>query len=97
MSKRRSTNYPPEQKASAIQLALQSDKPLAQIAKDLNIPSNTLYTWIKQAKSDGPTSEEKAKQDKLHQQLKELQKENKRLKTERDILKKAAAYFARED
>ena len=71
-----------------------SDKPLSQLAKDLGVSEQTLRTWRKQAQvdrweSDGLTSEQL-------EELRRLRRENRTLQMEREVLKKAAAFFARE-
>ena len=80
----------------AVRLALSSAQPYAKTARDLGIKETSLYTWISKHKSrseKGPTK--KADVDFLAQ-IRELQKENLRLKEEREILKKAAKFFANE-
>jgi transposase len=96
MAKRKRTSFNAEQKAEAIKIAKTSGKPVAQIARDLDLAPNTLHNWLKQdqidAKPDprGPlTSEERA-------ELTQLRRDLKRVEMERDFLKKAAAFFARE-
>ncbi|MEX2107504.1 MAG: IS3 family transposase [Solirubrobacterales bacterium] len=79
--------YPPEFRREAVQLARTSDKPIAQIARDLGVSGQTLHTWIKQAdvdagKREGLTSEER-------EELRRLRRENRTLLQEREILKKA--------
>ena len=88
--------YTPEFKASAVKLAIESDQPVFKTANELGVNANTLHTWISkyrgpQIQKAGPVHEEH-----LYDELKRLRKENKRLAEERDILKKAAAYFAKE-
>lgn len=94
--KSQQSRYTKEFKAEAVQLAEQSTKSVRAIASDLGIGDKTLYAWIKQAKIDsgkGPTgaltTEEK-------EELRTLRKENRELKMERELLKKATAFFARE-
>ena len=87
--------YPPEFRAEAVRLAGSGVKPIAQIAADLGVSEPTLRHWIKQSQldagecSDGLTTEEL-------QELRRLRRENALLREEREILKKAAAFFARE-
>lgn len=87
--------YPPEFRAEAVRLARTSGKPQAQIARDLGVTVATLRLWRKQVeldegkRHDGLTSEE---QD----ELRRLRRENRILREEREILKKAAAFFAQE-
>ena len=88
--------YSAEFRASSVKLAIDSDLPIAQTAKDLGINPNTLHTWIN--KYSQPKDQHKAVRtdEHLYDELKRLKKEIVRLTEERDLLKKAAAYFARE-
>lgn len=95
MSKRANTFYTPEFKESAVKLALDSDQPVASTAKELGVNKSTLQTWIyKYTKQDDKS--DTRNDSHLYEELKRLKKENARLREERDILKKATAYFARE-
>ena len=88
--------YTAEFRASAIKLALESDQPIAETARRLGVNENTLHTWInKYGKPKSPDKPMKIDEH-LHDELKRLRKEVARLTEERDLLKKAAAYFARE-
>lgn len=90
------TQYTAEFRESAVKLATETDQPIAQTARDLGVNENTLHTWI--SKYYRPKSSVSNDDDKehLYDELKRLRKENRKLKEERDILKKATAYFARE-
>ena len=91
---RKTTTYLPEFRASAVKLVLESDQPTAQITKDLGVHPSTLYTWVNNYRSQ---NKKPAKNDdSLLEELKRLGQKNKRLKEEREILKKAAACFAKE-
>ncbi len=87
--------YPPEFRAEATRLARTSGKPHAQVARELGMTGETLRQWLKQAeldegkRSDGLTSAEQ-------EELRRLRRENRILREEREILKKAAAFFAQE-
>jgi transposase len=87
--------YLPEVRAEAIRLARTSRKAHAQIARELGMTGETLRLWLKQAdvdagkRSDGLTSDEQ-------EELRRLRRENRILREERAILKKAAAFFAQE-
>ena len=89
--------YPPEFRAEAIRLARTSGKPHAQIAQDLGMTSETLRLWLKQAdrddgqRSDGLTSDGLTSDE--QEELRRLRRENRILREEREILKKAAAFF----
>ena len=87
--------YPAEFKERAVKLAIESDQPIAQTARDLGVNENTLHTWIgKYHRSE--RQEQQVQDAHLYEELKRLRKDNARLKEERDILKKAAAYFAQQ-
>lgn len=86
--------YPPEFRREAVELVRVSGKPIAQVASDLGVSDQTLRNWVKQAdvdagKREGLSSEER-------EELRRLRRENRTLLQEREILKKAAAFFARE-
>src|SRR5215210_2777464 len=88
--------YTPEFKAEAVRLVRSAtDKPASQIARELGVSDNALRSWIKQAQIDqgereGLTTEER-------EELTKLRIEVKVLPQEREILKKATVFFARED
>jgi transposase len=86
--------YPPEFRSEAVRLARTSGRPLAEIARDLGCSLESLRHWVKQTRIDageaeGLTSDER-------EELRRLRRENRILREEREILKKAAAFFARE-
>ena len=92
------TTYTKEFKQEAIRLMETSDRPAAEIARELGIRRNMLYKWKEQLDIKGERAFSiKGRPKKENQsQLVSLKQENKRLKEEVEILKKAAAYFARE-
>ena len=86
-----------EFKREAIGLLKTSGKPAAVVARELGIARNRLYKWSNEAERKGEqafrgTGRPQASRD----EVAVLQRENARLKEENEILKKAAAYFARE-
>ena len=86
--------YTPEFRSEAVRLARSSGRPLREIADDLGCSLESLRHWIKQTKMDageaqGLTTDER-------EELRRLRRENRILREEREILKKAAAFFARE-
>ena len=82
-------------KAEAVELVVNSGRPVAEIARDLGINEGTLGNWVQLAKKRGEFTEKPLEIDE-RAELKELRDENRRLKMEREILKKAAAWFAKE-
>ena len=90
------SRYTEEFKVEAVQLARSSpERSIRQLAYELGIADQTLRNWIKQAQinrgeRDGLTTQER-------EELRRLRRENRILRQEREILKKAAAFFAKED
>jgi transposase len=89
-------SFSDEFKAGAVRLVLDEGKTISQVARDLDITVSSLRGWVEQARADrskgktGLTTEERA-------ELARLKKEVRELRIERDILKKAAAFFAKEN
>jgi transposase len=95
MSNKQGKSYTNEFKQQAVELAVKGDKSIAQTAKDLGVALSTLHGWIKkELKTDEKPSNSSSAS--LYDELKRLKKENARLRQEREILKKATAYFAKE-
>jgi transposase len=94
MSKRTKPVYSLDFKQSSVKLAIESDQPISKTAKDLGINESTLYNWV--CKFGSTERKESKSGSEMEEELKALRRENSRLKQERDILKKAAAYFANE-
>ncbi len=89
--------YPSEFRESSVKLAIESDQPIAQTARDLGVNPNTLHGWISKYSRPNASQPTAHRTDQhLYDELKQLKKDNARLKAARDILKKAAAYFAQE-
>ena len=93
MNKRKKNNYPVEFKQEAVALVLEQDYSVAQAASSLGITCKLLYSWVakhkNQQQNEAISSDERA-------ELIKLRKDNKRLTMEREILKKASAFFAKE-
>src|SRR5690554_2158443 len=86
-----------EFKADAVRLALSESVPTARVACDLGVHPNTLYNWVAkhcaEHAGERPTD---AVSDDEREELRRLRREVRILKEEREILKKAAAFFAKE-
>jgi transposase len=93
-SKRKYRKYSPEFKREALGYYKASGKSAAEVARELDIPKTNLMNWIKQAEID----EEEASSGPLtsaeRKELLQLRKDLKRVRMERDFLKKATAFFA---
>ncbi len=76
-------------------MAVESDQPVAQTARDLGINANSLYTWITKYHQPESSTSKGSGEKHPYDELKRLRREIAQLKEERDILKKAAAYFAK--
>jgi len=83
-------------KEEAVRLALSSPKSYAQTARELGITESNLYAWISQHKNQSKSSPELTEELDLLAENRRLQQEVLRLKEEREILKKAAKFFANE-
>ena len=88
-------NYSPQFRADAVRLYRSSDKPLAHIAADLGISRESLRRWAKQEDIDAGTTEGLTTDER--DEVTSLRRENRVLREEREILKKAAAFFALEN
>jgi transposase len=86
--------YPEEFRREAVQM-VRAGRKVSDVATSLGVTEQSLRTWVKQdqlnhrERDDGLRSEER-------EELRQLRRENARLKQERDLLKRAAAFFARE-
>jgi transposase len=88
--------HPAEFRRRAVELARERTKPIAELAKDLRISESCLRNWLTQADIDESGSETRlTSADK--KELAALRRDKRRLELEVDILKRAAAYFAREN
>ena len=97
MGKRKRRQFTAEFKAEAVRLVMVGDRSVRQVAKDLDLTETALRDWVKRAEIDagqGPTG---ALTTAERAELQQLRRDNKRLQMEREILKKAAAFFAKEN
>jgi len=94
-AKRARRKFTDEFKAGAVRLVLDEGKTVAEVARDLDLTASALGGWVKHARADrdggksGLTTDERA-------ELAKLRKEVRELKMERELLKKWAAFFAKE-
>ncbi len=88
--------YPPAFRAEAVELARTSDKGIPQLAADLGISEQALRGWIKRADIDAGHGQPSALTTAEREERRRLRREVRTLQQEREILRKAAAYFAKE-
>ena len=94
-AKRARRSFTDEFKAGAVRLVLDEGKTVAQVARDLDLTQSALGGWVMQHRADrtrGKTGLTTAEREELAR----LRKENRSLRMERDLLKKATAFFAKE-
>jgi transposase len=95
----RPSRYPPEFRQQAVELVAASGKTVAEVARDLGINDTTLGTWVKADRAEHgiPDAEGQVPLTAAERaELTRLRRENAKLRTEREILKKAAAFFVQE-
>ena len=93
--KRSRRSFTEEFKAGAVRLVLDEGKTVGAVARDLDLTESSLRNWVEQARADrtkGRTGLTTAEREELAR----LRKENRILQEERDILKKATAFFAKQ-
>jgi transposase-like protein len=88
--------FTPEFKADAVRLVQAGDRTVGQVAKDLDLTETALREWVRRAEIDAGKGPPGALTSAEREELVRLRRENKRLEMEREILKKAAAFFAKE-
>jgi len=96
MERRRRRKFTREFKEETVRLVQESGKAIGEVARDLDLTESALRNWVKQAEIDagrGPTG---ALTTEEREELRQLRRENKQLRMEREILKKATAFFANE-
>jgi transposase len=95
MPKRNRRSYSPEQKADAVNLVRKLGS-ISQVARDLDLTESALRNWVAQAEVDSGRGPQGALTTVERQELQRLRRENRTLQMERDFLKKAAAFFAKD-
>jgi transposase len=88
--------HPPEFRRRAVELARAKTKPVGELAKDLRISESCLRNWLAQADADEAGSESRLSSAEK-KELAQLRRDKRRLEMEVEVLKRAAAYFAREN
>lgn len=95
-NRRARRSFTDEFKAEAVKLVLEGGKSVTRAAKELDLTASALGKWVDRAKADAGNGRSGVLTSAEKQELAELRKENRNLRMEREILKKAAAFFAKE-
>jgi transposase len=96
MARRKRRQFTPEFKAEAVRLAQVGDRSIGQVAIDLDLTETALREWVRRAEVDAGKGPPGALTTTEREELSRLRREVKRLQMERDILKAAATFFAKE-
>ncbi len=95
MKKRR--KFSRDFKLAAVKKVLEQGLSYSEVARELGVRDTMIHNWRKAFESDGTLKSEIEKSPSVEAELKRLREENRQLKMERDILKKATAFFAKEN
>lgn len=95
MPRRKRRHFTPEQKSDAVRL-VRTVGNLARVARDLDLTETALRIWVQRAEIDEGRGPDGALTSAERDELQRLRRENRTLEMERDFLKKAAAFFAKE-
>ncbi len=96
MARRARRKFSPEFKAETVKLVRESGKTVGDVARELDLTETVLRHWVQQADVDQGKGPEGALTTAEKQELTKLRQENRTLRMERDLLKKWAAFFAKE-
>jgi transposase len=96
MAKRKRRTFTTEFKAEAVRLVRDSGKSVPTVARELDLTETALRSWVRQAEVDAGRGAPGALTSEEREELGRLRRETRTLRMEREILKKAAAFFAKE-
>ena len=97
MARRKRRKFTGEFKAEVVELCLRGDRSIPQVARDLDLTETAVREWVKQAKVDRGDGPPDALTSSEREELRRLRREVRQLREDRAILKKAAAFFAKEN
>ena len=97
MAKRKRRAFTKEFKAEAVRLVRDSGKSVGAVAREMDLTETALREWVRQAEIDAGRGRPGALTTEEREELARLRREVRTLRMERDILKKATAFFAREN
>jgi transposase len=93
---RRRRSFAPEFKAEIVELCQRGDRSIGQVARDFGLTETAVREWVKQAGRDAGTGQDGGLTSVERRELAELRRENRRLREDVEILKRATAFFAKE-
>ena len=93
---RRRRSFTPEFKAEIVGLCQQGDRSVGQVAKDFDLTETAVRGWVKQAERDAGTRSDGGLASAEQQEMARLRRENRQLREDVEILKRATAFFAQE-
>jgi len=96
MAKRKRRKFTEKFKADAVKLVRAGNRSIGQVAADLDLTETSLREWVRRAEIEDGEGPPGALTQAEREELARLRRENRRLQMERDILKKATAFFAKE-
>ena len=97
MERRKRRSYTREFKAETVRLVVEGGRGIAEVARDLDLTESALRQWVRQAEVDAGRGKLGELTTAEREELARLRREVKTLRLEREILKKAAAFFAKEN
>jgi transposase len=96
LARRQRRKFSDEFKAETVQLVRSTGKSIAEAARDLDLSENSVRNWVREAEIEAGRGPDGALSKAERDELRELRKENRQLRMEREILKKATAFFVKE-
>jgi transposase len=93
---RRRRSFTPEFKAEIVELCQHGDRSVGQVAKDFDLTETAVREWVKQAERDAGIRQDGGLVSSEREELAQLRRENRRLREDVEILKRATAFFAKE-
>ncbi len=97
MPRRKRRKFTPEFRAEVVALCQAGDRSIGQVAKDLDLTETAVREWVRRAEADACRGRPGELTSAEREELTRLRRENKQLRVEREILKAAATFFAKEN
>ncbi len=97
MGRKKRRKFTPEFKAEVVELCRRGDRSIGEVSRDLKLTESSVRAWVRQAEVDRGEGPPGALTTEEREELRRLRRENRQLREDREILKKAAAFFAKEN